>query len=158
MGMMGRVTNIWAQRWLPRINTGKFPILFKFLQIRGKSYPGSLYSLGGRTSYSNISRSLLAARFAFRLLQSLWKLTGTSAAALPRCPSNFRVLRPTSNHAVSRFDGKASVRWVNRGTELSGYIQPIRIGYLIQNWIANKNKFNPIMVSTWWIARDSIIQ
>ena len=52
-----------------------------------------LYSLSGKTSYGKSSWSLEAARFGFRLFQSLWNLTGTSAAALPRCLSNFRMLR-----------------------------------------------------------------
>ena len=42
-----------------------------------------LYSLSGRTSYGKISRSLEAARFGFKLVPSLWNLTGTSAAPLP---------------------------------------------------------------------------
>ena len=54
--------------------------------------PG-LYSLSGRTSYCKISRSLEAARFWLRLFQSLCNLTGTSAAVLPRCLSNFRAIR-----------------------------------------------------------------
>ena len=52
-----------------------------------------LYSLSGKTSYGKISWRLEAARFGFGLFQSLWNLTGTSAAALPRCLSNFRALR-----------------------------------------------------------------
>ena len=52
-----------------------------------------LYSLSGKTSYGKISGSLEAARFGFRLFQSLWNLTGTSAAVLPRCLLNFRALR-----------------------------------------------------------------
>ena len=51
-----------------------------------------LYSLSGETSYCKISWSLEAARFEFRLFQSLWNLTGTSAA-LPRCLSNFGGIR-----------------------------------------------------------------
>ena len=43
-----------------------------------------LYSLCRWTSYRKISWSLEAARFGFRLFQSLWNLT----AALPRCLSN----------------------------------------------------------------------
>ena len=39
-----------------------------------------LYSLSGKTSYGKISWSLEAARFGFRLFQSLWNLTGTPAA------------------------------------------------------------------------------
>ena len=52
-----------------------------------------LYSSSGKTSYRKISWSLEAARFGFRLFQSLWNLTGPSAAVLPRCLSNFRALR-----------------------------------------------------------------
>ena len=40
-----------------------------------------LYSLSGKTSYRKISWSLEPARFGFKLFQSLWNLTGTSAAA-----------------------------------------------------------------------------
>ena len=52
-----------------------------------------LYSLSGRTSYRKISWCLEAARFGFRLFQSFWNLTGTSAAALPICLSNVRAIR-----------------------------------------------------------------
>ena len=53
----------------------------------------------GRVSVSNvmscfkIPQSLEAARFVFRLVRSLWNLTGTSAAVLPTCLSNLKVLR-----------------------------------------------------------------
>ena len=52
-----------------------------------------LYSLNGKTSYRQISWTLEAARFGFRLLQSLRNLTGTSAAALPRYLPNLRAIR-----------------------------------------------------------------
>ena len=51
-----------------------------------------LYSLSGKTSYRKISWSLEAARFGFKHFQSLWNLTGTSAAVLPRCLWNFRAI------------------------------------------------------------------
>ena len=79
-----------------------------------------LYSLSGKTSYHKISWSLEAARFGFKLFQSLWNLAGTSAALLPRCLSNFRAIRPLQ-HPISRlrdftrFGGKTSYRLVNRG-------------------------------------------
>ena len=79
-----------------------------------------LYSLSGKTSYRKISWSLEAARFGFKLFQSLWNLAGTSAALLPRCLSNFRAIRPLQ-HPISRlrdftrFGGKTSYRLVNRG-------------------------------------------
>ena len=52
-----------------------------------------LYSLSVKTSYRKISWSLEAVRFGFGLFTSLWNLAGTSAAALPRCLSNFRAMR-----------------------------------------------------------------
>ena len=42
------------------------------------------------TSYCQISQNLEAARFIFRIVRSLWNLTGTSTAALPRCLPNFQ--------------------------------------------------------------------
>ena len=81
-----------------------------------------LYSLSGKTSYRKISWSLEAARFGFKLFQSLWNLAGTSAALLPRCLSNFRAIRPLQ-HPISRlrdftrFGGKTSYRLVNRGPD-----------------------------------------
>ena len=60
---------------------------------RIKALQMGLYSQSGRTSYRRISRIIKAARFGFTVFQSLWNLTGTSAAALPRCLSNFRAIR-----------------------------------------------------------------
>ena len=77
-----------------------------------------LYSQSGKTSYRKISWSLEAARFGFKLFQLLWNLAGTSAALLPRCLSNFRVIRPLQ-HPISRlwdftrFGGKTYYRLVN---------------------------------------------
>ena len=88
---------------------------------REKKYLGP-YSLSGKTSYRKISWSLEAARFGFKLFQSLWNLAGTSAALLPRCLSNFRAIRqlqhPISRLRVfTRFGGKTSYCLVNRGPE-----------------------------------------
>ena len=49
-----------------------------------------LVSISNKTCYRKISRSLEAAGFVFRIVRSLWNLTGTSAAVLPRRPSNFK--------------------------------------------------------------------
>ena len=84
-----------------------------------------LYSLSGRTSSRKISRSLKVAKFIFRHFQSFWHLTGTLAAALPKCLSNFRAIR-SLKHLISRLPdftksyGKTSIRLVNRGTETGG--------------------------------------
>ena len=51
-----------------------------------------LYSLSGKTSYRQISWSLEAARLDVAMVVSLWNLTGTSAAALPRYLPNFRAI------------------------------------------------------------------
>ena len=51
-----------------------------------------LFSPSGRTSYSKISWNLEDVRFGFRLFDALWNLRGTSAEALLRCLSNFRVI------------------------------------------------------------------
>ena len=81
-----------------------------------------LYSLSGRTSYRKISWSLEAARLGFRLFQSFWNLTNTSAAALPRSLSNFRAIRslyhPIAQHrGFARFGDKTSVCLVNCGAD-----------------------------------------
>ena len=68
-----------------------------FIQIfRGLSL------LSGRASYRKISWSLEAVRFGFKLFQSLWNWTGTSAAILLRCLSNFRTFHSICNLAASR--------------------------------------------------------
>ena len=46
-----------------------------------------------KTSYRRISWSLEATRFVFRIVPSFWNLTGTSAALLPMCLSNFKAIR-----------------------------------------------------------------
>ena len=51
-----------------------------------------LYSLSGKTSYRQISRSLEAARLGVVLIVSLWNFTGISAAVLPRGLSNFKAM------------------------------------------------------------------
>ena len=50
-------------------------------------------SISEKTSYTNISESLEAARFLFRIVRSHWNLTGTSTAVLPKCQSNFKTMR-----------------------------------------------------------------
>ena len=49
-------------------------------------------SISEKTSFRKISLSLEAARFVFRIVRSLWNLTGTSAAVLPMCLSNFKTI------------------------------------------------------------------
>ena len=80
----------------------------------------NLYSQSRRTSYRKISWSLGAVGFGFRFFKSLWNLTGTTAAALPRCLSYFRAIR-SLYHPISwlrdftRSCRKTSYRLVNSG-------------------------------------------
>ena len=50
-------------------------------------------SISDKTSYRKISWSIDAAWFVFKIVRSLWKLTGTSATLLPTRLSNFTALR-----------------------------------------------------------------
>ena len=61
------------------------------LRLDPRLYQG-LYSLSGKTSYRPISWSLEAARLDVAMVVSLWNLTGTSAAVLPRYLPNFRAI------------------------------------------------------------------
>ena len=49
-------------------------------------------SISNKSSYCKISQSLEAARFVFRIVQSLWNLIGTSVAVLPMCLSYFKAI------------------------------------------------------------------
>ena len=117
-----RLSDTWA---IPRLKyqlmTGLHPFTYNPLFTQPKPsiwwMTLGLHSLSVRTSYRNISRSVKAARFGFKLFRSPWNLTGTSAVLLPRCMSNFRSL----SHPISwlrdltRCDDKTSCRLVNRG-------------------------------------------
>ena len=59
------------------------------IHISDHNNNNNMIQYSGKTSYRKISWSLEAARFVFRLFQSLWNLT----AMLPRCLSNFRTIR-----------------------------------------------------------------
>ena len=57
-------------------------------------------SISDKTSYVKISQRLEGTRSDEEMFVSLWNLTGTSAAVLPRCLSNFRAMR-TFHHPIS---------------------------------------------------------
>ena len=110
-------TTVWECWWNTRATTS-------YGSITVSMWPLSqgLYSLSGKTSYRKISWNLEAARFGFKLFQLLLNWTGTSAALLPRCQSNFRAIRPLQHpiprlRDFTRFGGKTSYRLVNRGPE-----------------------------------------
>ena len=77
-------------------------------------------STSDKTSYRKISWSLEAARFVSKIVRSLWNLTGTSAAVLPTCQSNFKAMRwfklPISQlRDFARSYDKTSYRILKRG-------------------------------------------
>ena len=67
-------------------------------------------SISEKTSNHKISRSLGAARFAFRIVQSLWNLTDTWAALLLMCLSNCKAIR-TLQHSIARLRDFEISRW-----------------------------------------------
>ena len=72
----------------------KFYIRLNIISVKSYLYCKipRLYSLSGRTSYHKMSWSLEAARLNFIMIVLFWNLTVTSAAALPRCLSNFKAI------------------------------------------------------------------
>ena len=127
-----------------RSNHQKFSIsifdITIFHEIKKTSYHGRCYkrhiqgpvSISDKTSYCKISSSLEVVRFVCRIVRSLWNLTGTSAALLPVCLSNFKVMRSISRlRDFTRSYGKTSCRTLKRchGGALS---------YLMA-WVAGKN-------------------
>ena len=79
-------------------------------------------SVSEKTSYRKISWSLEAARFVFIIVRSLWNLTGTPAALLPMCLSNFKAIRqfkvPISwLRDFTRCYDKTSFRILRRGPD-----------------------------------------
>ena len=103
-------------------------------------YVPGLYSLSGRMSYRKISRSLEVARSGFKLFKSLWNLTGTSAAVLPKCLSKFRGIR-SLKHPIS---------WLRDVTRFGGH-QPTCIihTYLLSCMPVSRSKNTNFAKITW---------
>ena len=84
---MKTIISIWSahnHRNYPPSTGDVTVLLVQLIQFSSppESHNLGLDALSGKTSYRQISWSLEAARFGFRLLHSPWNLTGTSAAAL----------------------------------------------------------------------------
>ena len=96
-------------------------------------------SISEKTSYRKISWSLEAARFVFRIVRSLWNLTGTSSAVLPMCLSNVKAIRqfkvPISwLRDLTRSYEKTSFRILRRGPESFWWkTRPIQL--LLMTWL-----------------------
>ena len=86
-------------------------------------------SISEKTSFRKILWSLEAARFVFRIVRSFWNLTGTSAAVLPMCLSNFKAIWqfkvPISwLRDFTRSYEKTSFRISRRGPAMYAWIHP----------------------------------
>ena len=78
------------------------------------------YSLNGWTSCRKISWRLKAATFRFKLFQSLGKLTGTSAAALPICLSNYVIFTSSISNKITQMTDVLTLHVTSR--EISWYL------------------------------------
>ena len=78
--------------WGCTIALGKSPLLDCRSHMAWVVQQGPV-SISDKASYCKISQSLEAARFVFRIVRSIWNLTGTSAGGLPKCLSNFKTMR-----------------------------------------------------------------
>ena len=103
-------------------------ILHSFVctNIHVDNIPQGLYSLSRFTCYRKMSWSLEVAMIGLRLFQSLWNLTGTAAAALPRFLSTFRetIKQPIARLGdFTRFGGKTPYCVVNTGPVQRVFLQ-----------------------------------
>ena len=115
-----------------------------------------LSSLSDKTSYRKISLSLEAARFGFKLFQSLWNLAGTSAALLLRCLSNFRAIRPVQ-HPISRLRDFTRYGGIHKGlTSFSRVSPPIRMHdqtTLTRSYVPSSDasgSWLPVVLNRWY--------
>ena len=86
----------------------KCNIIYMLYSSWYKTHSPGLYSLSGKTSYRQISRSLEAARFNIILIVSLWNSTGISTALLSNSErlkkhkAESRGFENSWNHAIRR--------------------------------------------------------
>ena len=91
--------NMWWRQQLSGVSLGHqsgcdIQLPLNVLGTHGQTHSVlSSVSISEKTSYRKISWSIEAARFVFRIIRSLLNLTGTSAAKLLMCLSNFKAIR-----------------------------------------------------------------
>ena len=66
---------------------------FRQLESGLQKRPVGPVLISDKTSYCAVSQSVEVTIFVFKIVRSLWNLTGTSAALLQRCLSNFKAMR-----------------------------------------------------------------
>ena len=81
-------------------------------------------SISDMMSYCKISWSSEAARFVSRIVQSLWNLTGTSAASLPMCLSDFKAMRQF----------KLPISWFRDSTRSYNGVLRVVMVLTVRNW------------------------
>ena len=102
-------------------------------------------SISEKTSFRKISSSLEAARFVFRIVRSLWNSTGTLAAVLPMCLSNFKAIRQF----------KVPISWLRDFTRSyeKTYFRILRRGpdYFMLSYVLTPNVISSCSISWVWI-------
>ena len=119
------------------------------------------------SSYCKISQRLKAARFVFRIVRSLWNLTGTSAAVLPRCLPKLKVMGwfklPISRlRDFTRIYDKTPYRILKRGP-LWGPVQvyvwdPHWKGWHVLTASYNTEILGPLLLSQIWCYHEPFSQ
>ena len=121
-----------------------FPISEWSRSIRSSKKSNSWpHSLNGKTSYCKISWNFGVVRFVLIIIASLWNMTGISAALLPMCLSNFRVVEKFQTRSLwlrdfTRSRGKTPVRLVTRGPDI------LNMMLFIMKWhVVSKHQYMP---------------
>ena len=114
-----------------------------------------------------LSQDLLKSRsrFEFILFQSLCNLTGKSAAALPRCQSNYRAIRASTYPILQLRDftrscGKTHVRLVNKGLVYIGSTFFAGLGSPFSGFMEFLRNYRRqiIEILCLWLANDCVIR
>ena len=117
---------------------------------------GPVY-ISDKASYCKISQSLEAARFVFRVVGSLWSLTGTTAAMLPTCLSNFKLMRQfkwqiSRLQDFTRSHDKTSYRILKRNPDLNcnppQIPSHVQVFYISARWWCHTLTYNLINIDT----------
>ena len=85
------LSNFRSIRLIEHLMASRLPDITRFGIFRLENQ--APVSISDKTCFRKISQSLEAAKFVFRIVQSLWNLTGTSAALLPMCLSSSKAMR-----------------------------------------------------------------
>ena len=120
----------------------------KEMRICSKAALGPV-SISDKTSCRKISWSLEAAKLVFIIVWSLWNLTGTSAALLPMCLSNFKAMRKlklsiSRLRDFTRSNDKTSYRILKRGPGCCPFFSLGQMAWLFFRVLGNTQKHHDV--------------